>query len=50
MKVRAMTGPARGLAGDLWLLETGAGAGVAHGAHIGGFLAGLGLALVVGRK
>lgn len=33
-----------------FLLKAGAATGVAHGAHIGGFLAGLGLALVMGRR
>lgn len=33
-----------------FLLQTGAATGVAHGAHIGGFIAGLGLALVLGRR
>jgi membrane associated rhomboid family serine protease len=33
-----------------FLLQAGAAAGVAHGAHIGGFLAGMGLALVLGRR
>lgn len=33
-----------------FLLKAGAATGVAHGAHIGGFLAGLGLALTMGRR
>ena len=33
-----------------FILTTGQGTGVAHGAHIGGFLAGLALAYSLGKR